>query len=306
MDKVLENARKEWAKLHPAHINAVASIGWIGDGKARYYWDGACHSGLTSLGGYWSTGLEITDKELVSVFSGIQKNETKLQKERDDMERTFLEWLLFHSPFKDGLLPDTAEGAREHRVLMGDVDKPANLMGAALMSTRIFNEHPASLTMWWTFVKNGLHPNIAFAFAHRLYITEKKTIGHYIPSHTGCFNGNLYAGRTGSSTVRTYSIEEYLLNFLQGKAINLDNTYRESPATALHSFKLWAGPNKDAKGAPKIAEVDVLLKKAAVGTSAVSKNPFAKATAKEASPMPKVDDALEVLIPYLSKYKEFF
>lgn len=301
MDKVLEKARKEWAKLHPQHIHSVATMGWIATEATSYYWDGPCHAYLSYMGGYGKNKDKITSKNIISVFSGIQNNRTELNKEHDDMERTFLEWLLFHSPFKGGLLPDTAEGAREHRVLMGDVDKPSNLMGAALMSTRIFNEHPTSLTMWWTFVKNGLHPSIAFAFAHRLYITDKKTIGQYIPSHTGCFNGSLT-----SYQVKAPSLEDYLLNFLQGKAINLEDTYRESAYGAISSFKLWDGPNKDAKGAPKIAEVDVLLKKAALGTSAVSKNPFAKATAKEASPMPKVDDALEVLIPYLSKYKEFF
>lgn len=302
MDKVLENARKEWAKLHPAHINAVASIGWIAKDKVSYYWDGACHAALQRMGGY--SGVEITSKEIISVFSGIQKNKTSLDKEHDDMERTFLEWLLFHSPFKGGLLSDTAEDARKYRVLMGDVDKPSNLMGAALMSTRIFNEHPTSLTMWWTFVKNGLHPNIAFAFAHRLYITDKKTIGPYIPGHTGCFNGQLNGNGYYGSAVKC-SLEEYLLNFLQGRVINSEKSYRESSAGAISSFKLWAGPNKDANGAPKVEEVYELLKKAA-GSGGVSKNPFAKAVAKEASPMPKVDDALEVLIPYLSKYKEFF
>ena len=303
MDKVLENARKEWTKLHPEHINAVASIGWIDPDKSYYYWSGGCHAAMASPKYY--VGNKVKTENLISVFSGIQKNETTLDKEHDDMERTFLEWLLFHSPFKGGLLPDTAEGAREHRVLMGDVDKPANLMGAALMSTRIFNEHPASLTMWWTFVKNGLHPSIAFAFSHRLYIDTSKKIGQHIPSHTGCFNGNLGVSYYDSAT-RGAAAEDYLLNFLQGKIINPAQTYRESASEATRSFKLWAGPNKDAKGVPKIAEVDVLLKKAALGTSAVSKNPFAKAMAKEASPMPKVDDALEVLIPYLSKYKEFF
>lgn len=300
MDKVLENARKEWAKLHKPHINAIASVGWVSTEVNNYYWDGPCHSMLTAFGGYGEERSKITKDNIVSVFSGIQDNRTDLQKEHNDMERTFLEWLLFHSPFKGGLLSDTAEGALKHRVLMGDVDKPANLMGAALMSTRIFNEHPASLTMWWTFVKNGLHPNIAFAFAHRLYITDKKTVGHYIPSHTGCFNGNLTCYE-----VKAPSIEDYLLNFLQGKAVNSSESYREGAYSAIRSFKLWAGPNKDAKGAPKISEVNELLKKAA-GSSGVSKNPFAKATAKEASPMPKVDNALEVLIPYLSKYKEFF
>lgn len=299
MDKVLEDAREEWSKLHPKHINSVASIGWIGDGKARYHWDGACHAALSYLDSYGSIGSKITSKELVSVFSGIQVNKTSLQKEHDDMERTFLEWLLFHSPFKEGLLPDTAEGARKHRVLMGDVDKPANLMGAALMSTRIFNEHPASLTMWWTFVKNGLHPNIAFVFAHRLYISDKKTVGPYIPVHTGCFNGHL------TSNVKAATQEEYLLNFLQAKPNNLAEPYRERVGSAISSFKLWSSPNKYAKDAPKISKVDELLKKAA-GSGVVSKNPFVKASPKEASPMPKVDDALEVLIPYLSKYKEFF
>lgn len=302
MDKILENARKEWAKLHKEHMNAVSTIGWIDPNNFYYYWDGACHAAMASPKYY--VGEKVKTKNLISVFSGIQTNRTTLDKEHDDMERTFLEWLLFHSPFKGGLLPDTAAGALEHRVLMGDVDKPANLMGAALMSTRIFNEHPASLTMWWTFVKNGLHPSIAFAFAHRLYIDTSKKIGQFIPTHTGCFNGNLGVGYYDSATKGT-AAEDYLLNFLQGKVINPAQTYRESSADSTRSFKLWAGPNKDAKGAPKVEEVYELLKKAA-GSGGVSKNPFAKAVAKEASPMPKVDDALEVLIPYLSKYKEFF
>ncbi len=300
LERALETARKEWKKKHPAHINAVATIGWIGEkGEGQFHWDGYCHAQLSS-GEWYTTRLE--SKKLISVFSGIQKNMTPLKEEHADMERTFIEWLLFHSPFKSGLLKDEAASALEHRVLMGDVDKPANLMGAALMSTRIFNEHPTSLRMWWEFVKRGLHPNIAFVFAHKMYVDNSGYVVEYVPSHTGCFTGYLKATLATSSSTP----ESYLLNFLRGEYANLAKPYREASGDATRSFKLWHHPNKDEKGVPPVSEVSKLLAKAAAGTTTPSKNPFGKAVAKPASGMPKLEAAMDAILPYLHKYKELF
>jgi hypothetical protein len=279
-------------------MNAVATIGWIGEkGEGQFHWDGYCHAQLTS-GDWYIARLE--SKKLISVFSGIQKNKTDVKDDHPEMERTFTEWLLFHSPFKEGLLKDEAASALEHRVLMGDVDKPSNLMGAALMSTRIFNEHPHSLRMWWEFVKRGLHPSIAFAFAHKMYVDDKGYVNEYVPSHTGCFNGYLKSNMTTSVTP-----ESYLLNFLRGSYDNLAKPYRESPIGATSSFKLWHHKNTDEKGMPLVSEVSVLLKKAA-GTAGPSKNPFGKALARPVGAMPKLEAAMDAILPYLHKYKELF
>ncbi len=294
---MLKEALASWKKRHPQHLNAVSTFGWIGKEGYGFYFDGVCHAGLTSPKGYIKYDREGVSTEnigeYISVVSGIQKNETTLVDEHPEMERTFLEWLMFHSPFKKGLLSDTVANALDYRILLGNPDAPSNLMGGALMSTRIFNEHPASLHMWWEFVKNGLHPSIAFPFAHRLYIQEG-LVREHIPSHTGCFNGGMVN-------------KSYLLNFLQEKPSELGVPYRESAVSSIQTFRLWKGVNKDVKGAPAVAEVSALLAKA-TKSATVSKNPFAKAKAGpyNAAPAPKVADAMELLVPYLSKYKEFF
>lgn len=297
--EVIEKAKQDWKKNH--NINSVADIGWVKpDGSVVYYHNGGCHAALAYE--YVEGGVP-KGKNLVTVFSGIQNNKATLSN-KDEAERTFIEWLLFHSPFKEAFLPDTTENALSYRVLMGDPDKPSNIMGAGLMSTRIFNEHPTVLQMWWEFVKRGLHPNIAFAFSHRMYIAGKKILPH-IPVHTGCFNGSFavsYYSGGGKACTR----EDYLLNFLQGKYDNLGKPYRSNIGEAISSFRLWAHPNKDSKGLPKVGEEYELLKKVGKKPSP-PKNPFAKALPKDASGgAPDLDDAMEVLIPHLSKYKEFF
>jgi len=301
MDKALETARIAWKKEHPRRINAVATMAWIdANGEiAGHHWNGYCHAALASP--YYIEGAVPEGKKLLSVFSGIQKNMTTLKDDHPEMERTFTEWLLFHSPFKDGLLKDEAASALDHRVLMGNPEKPANLMSAALMSTRIFNEHPHSLRMWWEFVKRGLHPSVAFVFAHKMYVDRDGYVNESVPSHTGCFNGYLK-----SNTKATTSPEAYLLNFLRGDYDNLEKPYRESHTGALNSFKLWSHANKDEKGVPPVAEVSNLLRKAASGTTAPSKNPFGAARAKPVGLFPKLEAAMDAVLPYLHKYKELF
>lgn len=303
MDKALETARKSWKKDHPKYENAVTSLAWISDKGELVgtFWNGYCHAALSSEGYLHNlnTSQTLKKKDLLSVFSGIQKNETRLGGDVPEVERTFIEWLLFHSPFKDGLLPDTTAGALDNRVLMGNVDKPSNLMGAALMSTRIFNEHPHSLRMWWEFVKRGLHPNIAFVFAHKMYVGTGEYVYESVPSHTGCFNGYLKSG------IKDISPESYLLNFLRGETANLKQPYRESFSYATSSFMLWSHKNKDEKGVPLVSEVSNLLKKANSSPS-ISKNPFGKAVAKPAGAAPKLEAAMDAILPYLHKYKELF
>lgn len=301
MEKALEVAKATWKKKHPAHIGAIATIAWIDNegGLIGTHWNGYCHAALSGSS-YYVEGDIVTGKKLLSVFSGIQKNMTPLKEEHPEMERTFIEWLLFHSPFKEGLLKDEAASTLEHRVLMGDVDKPANLMGAALMSTRIFNEHPATLRMWWEFVKRGLHPNIAFAFAHKMYVNDNGYVNEYVPSHTGCFNGQFKANMTAA-----VKQESYLLNFLRGSYDNLAPPYRSSRASATSSFRLWHHKNKDEKGVPLVSEVSSLLRKA-TETSLPSKNPFGKASTRVAIAAPKLEAAMDAILPYLHKYKELF
>jgi len=292
MDEVLTKARANWKKSFPAHKNAVATIGWISNsGANKYYWDGPCHA-------YLSNAM-ITGNELVSVFSGIHPHRAK----NEEAERTFIEWLLFHSPFKDSFLKDTTAEALDHRVLMGNPDQPANYMSAGLMSTRIFNEHPRSLSMWWEFVSRGLHPNIAFAFAHKMYVDDNGRVVEYVPTHTGCFNGQFQGGYYDQKGARG---EAYLLNFLRGITTNLEQPYRSSSAGATSTFKLWGKPTKDGEKLKLLEAVPDLLKRAAGGKVEI-KNPFAKSKPNySARPLPKLEDAMELLIPHLSKYKELF
>lgn len=289
MNGILETARVEWKKQFPAHKNATATMGWISSsGKNAYHWSGACHAQLTYN--------PIDGKELVSVFSGIHPHKNK------EAERTFIEWLLFHSPFKDSFLKDTTAEALDHRVLMGDPDKPANYMSAGLMATRIFNEHPHVLSTWWEFVSRGLHPSIAFIFAHKMYVSDDGYVRENVPTHTGCFNGHLSGGRGGGDNTP----EAYALNFLRGITTLLLKPYRVSSNSATSTFCLWTAPNKDAKGLDLISKIPTLLKKA-TGVEVSSTNPFAKAKPSySSSPAPKVNDAMELLIPHLSKYKELF
>lgn len=277
MKEVVNKGRDDFSKYVKRYIGSIATMGWIDEEGTLTNMTGACHA-LMTYRNYWPS------KDIVAAYSGIQENNTGIK----EAERVFIEWLQFQSPFRNSFIKDTTDNALSKRVLIGDVEQPANYMTAGLMATRVFNEHPAILTCWYRAVEAGLHPTIAFAFAHHYYISNDGLMYEHFPTHTGCFT------KYGESDI---------INFLQERMTGLSHPYKQSPDYAISTFKIWRSKNNETI---KLWEdIPLLLKKACGGTTSGYQNPFAKAK-KTKVEAPKYQDAFELLVPHLNKYKEIF
>lgn len=290
MDKVIEKGLNEYSKKI-TNICTVAAFGWLDDeGNLGVNPVAACHAAMTSdVFKYWIRGSK--NKNLVATFNTI----TAHKDDKNDVRTAFMEWVLYHSPYRHAFLDIELDLAMSKNTIVGNPEQPANYMTAGLMMTRLLWEHGYVSTTWYKFVEQGLHPSVAFLLAHNVRVKDDKVM-HCIPSHTGALHGDKALN------------ENYTLNFLQEKRHNLELPYKEKQSRATQTYKIWSGANKDAEGLSIFKQLGSLIDQAASGKKKSSSNPFAKARddfdygVKIAPFM----NAVELLVPHFNKYKEFF
>jgi hypothetical protein len=87
--------------------------------------------------------------------------------------RPYFEWLFNYSPFAPCFITKGAKRALNERVIAFDPNQPANLIGGALIASRLGTErYTASyriagrLLIWHRLVELGVHPSLAFTLSH--------------------------------------------------------------------------------------------------------------------------------------------
>lgn len=290
MDGVIEKGLNEYSK-GVTNLSTVAAFGWLDDeGHLGVVKGAACHASM-NYNPFYHQIKESKNKNLVAVFNTI----TAHKYDQNDVRTAFMEWVLYHSPYRHAFLDIELDLAMSKNTIIGNPEQPANYMTAGLMMTRLLWEHGNVSTTWYKFVEQGLHPSVAFLLAHNVTVKDDKVMP-YTPSHTGALSG-------------TYALNEsYTLNFLQEKKYNLAESYKKHQGMATSTYRIWSGPNPMANGLSIFRQFESLIDQAAKGKKKSSSNPFAKA---KTDPYEGVRgapfmDAVELLVPHFNRYKEFF
>ncbi len=182
-----------------------------------------------------------------SLHSRMESILFQLQRSKyeEGVERAFYEWFLNFSPFSKVFVSKSIKKVMDDRIVIVDPDHPNELMFDALICIRLPWEAYYKTTtykrtrIWYRLVQLGVHPNLAFVFAHSLTISDinnnKISLTTTIQSHTGI--RPLYNG---------YWYDETYSRFLWDKPIiKSTKTYRELKSQPSCPEAIWLGKQND-------------------------------------------------------------
>lgn len=225
-----KHARKNIAEFKPRRRGVVARYAIMqSDGTMTVSNNNACHAGL---------GYRYKDKDPICVI-----NELQVLKTPDETAALrFYEWMFNYSPYRSAFITKSPRKVLERDVFLATTEVPANIMVGGLMASRLATEYH-SIGVWDKLVKEGVHPNAAFALAHSMTTDEKfKTVSMYDIGHTALYTPG-------------ERLDETFWNFLRGKPLVVDDIYREKKSYDYNINKTWYGTPK--RGQPKFPVTDL-------------------------------------------------
>lgn len=279
-----EKEFKKEARNHGLTVNVVS--GWADEKKVSIPDYHYCHASMDKR--YHDT----IDTPKV-LFSQVQDNVV-------DWEhiRPYFEWLFNYSPFAPCFITKGARRALNERVIAFDPEQPSNLIGGALIASRLGTERytasyriAGKLLMWHRLVELGVHPSLAFTLSHFPSMTKIEgtdlnikgvkeinwlysNVGHEAISPgdyvNACAPGEGYGGG-GKNGVVTHQ------NFFNNKQVGVDNLSFAKRGTRIGSSYLWIGPKSVTPKFNVNTFVGDALKAAFSKPIVKSGNPFAAA-----------------------------
>lgn len=150
-EEVLEKAVKSFPKDH-GFKSHVAWCKYINEKDAvvditNVY----CHAGLQN---------EVKGKPK-AVLSSIQKLRVN-----EGIGRTFIEWLINHSPYQSTFISKDAKKTFDDGVLVFKTDVPSNLLAGGAFASRAITEYARIAKVWHGLVEAGCNPDVAFMYSH--------------------------------------------------------------------------------------------------------------------------------------------
>lgn len=290
--KLLVKKEKEFKKRAASHGFEVNAVSGQADEKkvnvSNYHY---CHASMDSR--YHNSVI----KEPKVLFSQVQDNVVAWEP-----IRAYFEWLFNYSPFAPCFITKGARRALNERVIAFDPEQPSNLIGGALIASRLGTErYTASyriagrLLMWHRLVELGVHPSLAFTLSHFPSMTKIEgtdlnikgvkeinwlysNVGHEaISPGEGAYltppGGGQYS-KSGNGII-THQ------NFFNNKQVGVDNLAFAKRGTRTGSSYLWIGPNPVEPKFNVNTFVGDALKAAFSKPIVKSGNPFAAAKNRE-------------------------
>lgn len=269
-------------KRDPDEVTYIAIIGDDEDGEQHIHHvdTQACHWGLKEIDSYISTPKYVVHR--------IQWEHNKYRQFDKKVIDSFLRWLTVKSPYAKVFVTKGGKPNRERGYLVTRCNVPDNLMAGGLFAARMLTEHFGSIVWsWWKLVERGVHPNIAFVYAHLVSCKDHE---------------NVYIEQWEYHTPLTGKFDDaYVENFYRGEMYYTGRLYKDSISYdnvhATWSDLKYDNPSQD----------DVIELRNKVMSSFVVKaeaNPFKKERIKEICP---VDMFMDLYAPYiLQKHAHLF
>jgi hypothetical protein len=221
---------------------------------------------------------------------------SQVQQEVVDLShiRTYFEWLFNYSPFAPCFITKSAKSAIDKKVIALTPEQPSNLIGGALIATRLGTERytaqyriAARLLMWSKLVTLGVHPSLAFTLSHvpsfpkikgdDLNIKDVEIVNwkDYHVGHEALSPLQEFYGYSIEGSYRSTSGLVTHTNFFNNRQPGVDTkTFAERKSRQGSSF-LWIGKDPTPKFNVNKFVSDILRKE--LKSEKPSSNPFAKA-----------------------------
>lgn len=200
----------------------------------------------------------------------------------------FLRWLTVDSPYAKVFVTKGGKPNRERGYLAARCNIPDNLLAGGLFAARMLTEHFGSIVWsWWKLVERGVHPNIAFVYAHLVSCQDHE---------------NVYVQPWEYHTPLTGKFDDaYVENFYKGEMYYTGKLYKDSTSyTNVHhtwAEAVYTNPSYDDVVQLRNEVLSTFVVKAEV-------NPFKKERMKEICP---VDMFMDLYAPYiLQKHAHLF
>lgn len=276
---------KGFLSLAHKHVEGMNKAATSYKRSVAYYdvlWDDKqiMHNGNTSC----HAGLIIThrnDAKPISVLNSVQNLLCDTS-----TARVFLEWLFNYSPYNMAFVTKDAEQALKDGIVITDCDVPANRLIGGLVAQRAITEHQHTADIWEGLVEHGVHPSIAFMYAHYFKGTKKEKIGIAPQEWHVAVDGNKLQ-RCG---------ERYMLNFLQSKAKDQETFKDKGKYTTISDF--WQYPeNDEAKEYKVVSGIQGFFSE--LTATKTTANPFRAAEKAVAMSVP-FKEGIKAIAKYLS------
>lgn len=237
----------------------------------------ACHWGLKE---YHDTPKYVVHR--------IQWEHNKYRQFDNKVVDKFLRWLTVDSPYAKVFVTKGGKSNRERGYLAARCNVPDNLLAGGLFAARMLTEHFGSIVWsWWKLVERGVHPNIAFVYAHLVSCKDHE---------------NVYVEQWEYHTPLTGKFDDtYVENFYKGEmyytGMNYKDTTRYDCVQHTWAEAVWTNSSYDDVVELRNEVLSTLVVKADV-------NPFKKERVKEICP---VDMFMDLYAPYiLQKHAHLF
>lgn len=156
-------------------------------------------------------GMHYQGSGITHILNGLHF--TPIDKE---IVTSYYHWLLNSSPYAPIFISRDAEKVIEEAVEVIDAANPANLIVGGMTASRTASEYPYILVVWDALVKQGVHPNVAFCYAH-VFRCKKKD-----PDSIG-----IIPAAWNHAAISGDCNDAYVENFIHAKMASPEGLYSE-------------------------------------------------------------------------------
>jgi hypothetical protein len=134
----------------------------------------------------------------------------------DKKVRAYFQWLLNESPFSRIFLTKNVDEVLKDRIEIIDANHPSGIILGGMTASRTSSEYPYLVNIWYELTQLGVHPSIAFYYAHLFRAKALKPT-----------NIAIYPQAWNHATLNARDANDsYVISFLRGKS-KKEGTYTE-------------------------------------------------------------------------------
>jgi hypothetical protein len=258
VDIPIENINKELRRRKDCQPNYLVYWAAINEqGHVHHDTYAICHANLTRPG--------VPNPKFIINRLQFESRTKKGHADREILE-AYMEYLSYRSPYRTAFAVKGGKRIIDEGYAVFNCNIPGNLMGAAMLCTRMMWEYPAIPVIWYELVKNGAHPDIAYLHAYQVTSVDMKTLSiKGLCTHTP-LNGNAFT-------------QDCALNFINHKPVNaLDKPYNKHHYyRPMHSLFGYHDPHYYENKSYLSDRLNDIKKLATGKAAAKNINPFARA-----------------------------
>lgn len=308
VDNVLSNSPNAKTLLKDSLHNQVAEYAFVGEDGSLWLADNtACHAEMgypyRGYGHYCDSTIDMRNylyssakppkvPMIVGVVNLVQfqtgGHQKLIERYGDKIDIAFAEWMANFSPYAPAYALLDQQEIFDRGLYVLDASKTASHLVGGMIAARVISEYVDIAATWYELVDRGVHPNVAFFFAH-FWGSGGKFAQLYNTGHNG------HCAIDGSKTTE---FTKCCINFITKDERLLDPKPWNQALCYEKINAAWKGPRDRAPTFVK--KLNEALASAVEG-GPKKKNPFAKLD-EEIGNYPEFKKGLDVATPLLNEF----